>query len=563
MEGDNNVAPISYPPQNSNMATDSNMDIDMDIDLTFDQEEDPEIARLHAEAAAFDAQLNGAADNDAMNGVEEAPEEGEVDTNAPVPKVHLRGVDNLTPGDIQNFANEHYPTKRPRHVQWIDDTSVNLVYDTEATAAEALHAFSAQEEAEPLKVRAAKRLSTHPDIELFVRQAVVSDIKAPNARLASRFYLDNPQYDPENPKNVNRKRPFEQERSYRQRDNYTYKRSRRDIGDDLYSRRSSRDEPFDVDLYDDDPASLAKRAERRESYHSGSEYENSRKKLTFQDDLMAHRENGRLRNRSASPSRDGDGRFGFDDDQPRRRTARPRSPTPPRLRAGREDRDNRAARDNFRKELFPDRKPAANTALTNGHTNGGGRTDLFPKHASPPTGPRELIPHHKRHDARDFDRETRELTNGIGNYTLDGADEREQHTYTRSDPRRDSSRRSRETSEKPRDLFSRITGAAPKVESAYGRLHDRPASSRAESQEAGGFNFKGAGNTRSSSRGSKENGSGGFSILGASRDRPENPLVKELFPMKAGNGGGSGGKDLFDGRIKGRGSQRRRAEDLF
>lgn len=53
-----------------------------------------------------------------------------------------------------------------------------------------------------------------------------------------------------------------------------------------------------------------------------------------------------------------------------------------------------------------------------------------------------------------------------------------------------------------------------------------------------------------------------FSILGAAKEAPVNPLVKELFPMKSGNTG----KELFDGRIKGRGAQgaqRRKAEDLF
>lgn len=53
------------------------------------------------------------------------------------------------------------------------------------------------------------------------------------------------------------------------------------------------------------------------------------------------------------------------------------------------------------------------------------------------------------------------------------------------------------------------------------------------------------------------NDSGGFSILGASREKVENPLVKELFPTR------SGGKNLFDGRIKGRAAQRRRAEDFY
>lgn len=57
MEAFNNVAPVPYPTPmpHDNMAVDTSMDIDMEIDLTLDQEDDPEIARLHAEAAAFDA----------------------------------------------------------------------------------------------------------------------------------------------------------------------------------------------------------------------------------------------------------------------------------------------------------------------------------------------------------------------------------------------------------------------------------------------------------------------------------------------------------------------------
>ena len=53
---DTNVAPILLSqPASATMAIDASMDIDMDIDLTLDQDMDPEIARLHAEAAAFNA----------------------------------------------------------------------------------------------------------------------------------------------------------------------------------------------------------------------------------------------------------------------------------------------------------------------------------------------------------------------------------------------------------------------------------------------------------------------------------------------------------------------------
>jgi hypothetical protein len=90
------------------------------------------------------------------------------------------------------------------------------------------------------------------------------------------------------------------------------------------------------------------------------------------------------------------------------------------------------------------------------------------------------------------------------------------------------------------------------------RESDPPSSNRDQ-----GFSFKGAGTGKAEP---------GFSILGASesnnnRERGAN-LAKELFPHRAGNGGGggrseapNGGRDLFDGRIKGR--ARKRAEDLF
>jgi len=556
----NNVAPLPFTPTYDTMTADTNMDVDMDFEV------DPEIARLQAEAAAFDAvclrtganeshsandeqQPNGAAGTEAMNGVEEAAEEGEVDANAPErTKVHIRGVDSFAPRDVRNFAGEHYALDQFQRMQWVDDTSLNLVYATEAAAEEALQALSAEEMVDPLQLRAAKRLSTHPDVELFVRQAVASDVKIQNARVNSAFYLNNPQYDPETRFQDGRKRRFDDGRRYRNRDyDNDYKRRRMDVGDEMYSRRGSKDEPFNVDLYDDAPAAKPARMERKDSYSSGSEY--GRKRVRYEDDLMPGKEDGRLRNRSASPMRDGDGRFGFSDNQPRRRTARPRSPTPPRIRAGR---DNRAARDNIRKELFPEKKATNGTAFMNGHTNGN-TIELFPNLSSPPKAPRELL--HRRQDAHDLDREYSqkhrdvvEVTKNFGRCNFDGADEyQDAYAYSDRPPRR-----SRKENEQPRDLFSRIDGGATaKMDSSYGRLRDRPRSSRGDDEA--GFSFKGAGN----------GGSGGFSILGASRDRAENPLVKELFPLKAGGGGSGGKKDLFDGRIKGRGSQRDRAEDLF
>ena len=461
-----------------------------------------------------------------MNGVEEAVEDGEVDLNAAVPKVHVRGVNSLSTTDVEDYAREYYEADFFRKVEWIDDASANLVYDTEMAALEALQAFSAEDRTDPLELRTAKRLSTHPEIELFVRQAVESDVKVKNAHLHSRYYLDNPEYDPENPHNNRRgnKRRFDDRSRYRQRD-YSYKRHRADLEDDQYGRRGSRDEPFDVNLYDDDPASVAARKERADSHSSG---DNGRKRPRMTVELLPSKDSGRLRNRSHSPGRDGDGRFGFQESQPCRRTARARSQTPPEVRESRNAR-NRSRRDELVKELFPNKR--TDTPTTNGHRNGG-LTELFPKHTpSPSKTPRELFPSHKRQEARDLDSEYKRVAAGMSDYTFDSRDDRRMKALERPGDRE-------RNAKGKHDLFSRMSGTGK----SDGRL-------RAEDD----FSFKGAGKS-----------DGGFSILGASdgKGSGDSRLAKELFPMKTGNGGGP--RELFDGRIKGRGGQnRRRAEDLI
>lgn len=473
-----------------------------------------------------------------MLGVE-AAEEGEVDASAPAPtKVHIRGLDNLSHDDILKWAEEYYTMDLFKKLQWIDDTSANLIYDTEVAAAEALNAFSAEEVLDPLQLRQAKRLSTHRDLELLVRQAIVADVKAPGAKDRSKFYLFRKEWDPDNPDNI---RPDNRKRRRVDEDRGDSKYRRRDYGDDQHHRRGSRSEKvFHEDMYGDDPQ--AGDESRRNSHSSGSEY--VRRQVKYDEDLLANKERGRLRNRSASPNRDEDGRFGFDEVQPRRRTARPRSPTPRNIRAGR---DNRGARDNLRKELFPDKR--SSTALTNEHTNGISR-DLFSNRPSSSNSSRELFPDrvngavHRRQSAKDLT--PNEVADAIGRYTFDGASEH--RTYCGSGRRPENGeRRPRGEDGGGRDLFSRISGG-PKVDSVYGRLHGRPALE----DGSDGFSIKGAG---------RADNDAGFSILGASRERAQNPLVKELFPLKAESG--SGEKDLFDGRIKGRGAQRRRAEDLF
>ncbi|GAB7348045.1 hypothetical protein MBLNU459_g6081t1 [Dothideomycetes sp. NU459] len=463
-------------------AVSDSMDVDMDIDLA----EDPEIARLEAEAMNIEARSAAAAIAHA-NGTNN-PED---DKSRPAPtKIHVRGVDNLTTKHIRDFAFEHYSADCFQRVEWIDDTSANLIYETIDAAAEALNALSEtlSDQPSPLQLRKAKIMSSHPDTELYVRQATVGDVKAPRAHERSRFYLMNPEHDP------------------RERRNRYDDRPRRGSGrrDDA-RRREEPKQAFDVSMYDDDAGEQEPGQEERggsyDSYESGEARSRRPARLNNNKDLFANKSKGGLRDRSASPVRDGDGRFGFDEDQPRRRTARRRSLTPPPRRR---DLNAQAQQSNAVKELFPDkgRESGLNTPLTNAKAG----VELFPNHNSPSKRNRELFPNktptsnHRRSDA------------------LDGV----------------------ETARARLTLADRISNP-PKPE-LFPNKQLPPI----------GFSIKGVADS--------SEGAPGFSIRGASREI--NPIVKELFPSKM-EAGGNNGKELFADKMKGRNQQRRRAEDLF
>lgn len=232
-------------------------------------------------------------------------------------KVHLRGLDNLTTKDIKAFAAEHFATYAPTNVEWIDDTSANLVYDTEDIARDALSAFAFTEIADVSPVPAlqsipAKALSLHPETKLEVRIAVQGDRKQAGARERSRFYLFNPEYDPAE------RRKRHGGNKYRDRDDGGYRSQRYDDREHRKRQNGDRDAGFDDSLYDDDEAALARRAARqdarRDSASSGSDYRGRRPlrvrprggagKELFPD--RGDKSSGRLRDRSASPLRDGD-----------------------------------------------------------------------------------------------------------------------------------------------------------------------------------------------------------------------------------------------------------------
>lgn len=216
-------------------------------------------------------------------------------------KIHLRGLDNLTTDDIKAFVAEYTdPGEGFEKVEWIDDTSANLVYSSQKLAWDSLVAFSSQDLSAvngtlPTSMLPAKSFPAHPETRLEIRVAVSSDRKQAGARDRSRFYLMNPEYDPaERRKNDGRRR-------YRQRDDGGY---RTRIYDDREQRRREENESFDASMYEDDEQALAARASRKSSASSEDHrIRKERKAVGIELFPSRVRGDGRLRNRSASPAR--------------------------------------------------------------------------------------------------------------------------------------------------------------------------------------------------------------------------------------------------------------------
>jgi hypothetical protein len=292
-------------------------------------------------------------------------------------KIHIRGLDNLTTDNIRLFAGEYYSLDDFQRVEWIDDTSANLIYETAQAAQEALIALSDLPDGHnvaPLQMRSAKPLPSNPDTQLYIRQATLADKKAPRAHERSRFYLMNPDHDPRE-----RKGDYDDRKRGPRRDN---------------RQRDEAPKPFDVNMYDDaEEESPALSYDDEDDRRNTRRTRDERPRRPRGGDLFAGKETGRLRDRSASPVRDGDGRYGFDQEQPARRTARRRTISPaPR-----------------KKDLIPAARasagpiellPAKNTSKTFG-------LDAPPTSTSPPKRNRELFPNksarsnHRRSDALD------------------------------------------------------------------------------------------------------------------------------------------------------------------
>jgi Nuclear cap-binding protein subunit 3 len=105
----------------------------------------------------------------------------------------VRGVDNLSTDDVRAYINAHFPSEF--QIEWIDDTSLNVVYESADIATSALHSLSSEhvEESRPSTVRSAKPLAGEKPIQgLTLRIAVFGDRKEKGARDRSRWYLFHP-----------------------------------------------------------------------------------------------------------------------------------------------------------------------------------------------------------------------------------------------------------------------------------------------------------------------------------------------------------------------------------
>ncbi|KAL8643375.1 MAG: hypothetical protein Q9228_000008 [Teloschistes exilis] len=492
------VLQASVPPHNerttprSTTAIDAvDMDIDMDIDL------EPSDAPEAFEVIDLPEQSNHI--TSAVNTNEH------LQSNTTPHKVHLRGLDDLTTTDIEFYASEHHPSDRLHCVEWIDDMSANLVYDTPAAAVRALISFTSSHLSQEvdlfpsLQLRAAKTFSARAESRLEVRIAMSTDVKRPRAHEASRFYMMHPEHDPREKKrklqNYSDSHGLKEQR-YGDRETRpkSFQRRERRYGASTYddgtrtarnggnaSRHSSASMNSDELFVADRPTD--RRAGPR-SGHAGDSYR-----------PMARDERRSVRNRSASP-----GMEGIDHQDVSGRRTRQRSPPT----ANRE------------KELFPIRSIPFISSATD--------RELYPNKTVAASLKKELFPakagtpRHRRSDAFDAADEAADLfANGMA--------------------------------------FSDARGPSNQTAAAVGSSHGRllisdptPQSGGDEDWTDSGINIRGASMQQDS----------GIAIFGTAT-KSHIGTIHELFPSKVGNSG----KELFAEKLQGRGLRRNKAEDMF
>ncbi|PRT53392.1 Uncharacterized protein C16C4.16c [Wickerhamiella sorbophila] len=108
--------------------------------------------------------------------------------------IFLSGVDDFSAKDVENFVLSFY--KKPFYMEWVDDSSLNVVYDDAEDAFQCLVALTSEEEfSKSERIEPTQLRLTKPDpkcgVSLKARFSMSTDKKVQKARERSRFYLMN------------------------------------------------------------------------------------------------------------------------------------------------------------------------------------------------------------------------------------------------------------------------------------------------------------------------------------------------------------------------------------
>ncbi|KAH6875887.1 hypothetical protein J4E91_002009 [Alternaria rosae] len=240
--------------------------------------------------------------------------------------LNLQGVSDFDPNDPLYWAMEHCQSDpRVKQLRWVNDNSVNLEFYNKEDATVALGILTHSDVGDTSNLslqepRTAKPYSKKPNSLLVIRQSNAGDQKPRGAATKSNYYQRNPDVAGNHQREPRRnQKPQKDYLDYGDEDMGSRDRSRRgysrdqsmgDSGADRRGpRRNGRDNRDDRDGREvrgrgsrggRQPAAGRLRNEDVDSYRPGSR---SPKEPRF----------GRLRGRSASPASDeeGDGRFGF------------------------------------------------------------------------------------------------------------------------------------------------------------------------------------------------------------------------------------------------------------
>lgn len=399
-------------------------------------------------------------------------------------------------------------------------------------AQEALTALSAVEIADvtqltPSDVLPAKPFADKPEVALQVRMAVESDKKERGAAQKSRFYLFHPEWDPETEEG--RRRREGRDRRYRERDDRgAYRRS----GRGRYDERFQDEEPdtFDVNLYDDDAGSLAKRA-RPSSRRGPGRRRDSRSPSNRSDGYRAPNREKELfpNSRQRDPLRSERGTY-----------TRNRSTSP--TRDDRDAMENDLAKD---REAVRSNREKARSIKERIYTKGGERSHAGTKELFPTSGKKELFPTEGKKElfpdksGGSGIAQMDSVLDGMACLSYDGA-------VDFSDERSPFSSSS-----------STFTPPSPETQQSKAFRHNgrwtviiTPTDRITDSKSGGMLSI----------RGTARQNSGIMTIKGTAQS------VKELFPNKFNDNNtdsDNAGKELFADKLENRARRRQRAEDLF